>query len=305
MLGKPVEIPARETGGFLRVVAPLLPLHYPFRIMLNRWYHIPIVINQYQQPLENDKERKQTCTIISVLPATTTITTSVALCDPITRLFILYYFILCSWLADESHSFLLSEFSDLEAFWGDDVFDVRKKFSEHRLSSMGEIQIRILAGQDGRHLRSEDATGVCSHGGVWSPFADIILITDLSLPYKQKHKVWCFSLLTTFKSGVLFHWFSLNLFFTEFQRNFRVSDTNSVQFSRLVLKVYSKNYFFVKHVSPNWLTKNHWQSIDTILYSLGVTWYLFHHFGTKIKIKYKAVITESKYKTINSRSKKA
>ncbi|KAI3782029.1 hypothetical protein L2E82_12061 [Cichorium intybus] len=32
--------------------------------------------------------------------------------------------------------------------------------------ALGETQTRILAGQAGRHVRLEHATGVCSHGGV-------------------------------------------------------------------------------------------------------------------------------------------
>ncbi|KAL4587106.1 hypothetical protein LXL04_011756 [Taraxacum kok-saghyz] len=56
---------------------------------------------------------------------------------------------------------------------------------------LGEIHIRILARQLGRHLRLDDATGVCSYGVVRSPFTvlswqkviSVILILHIVLDY--------------------------------------------------------------------------------------------------------------------------
>ncbi|KAL4571046.1 hypothetical protein LXL04_017796 [Taraxacum kok-saghyz] len=58
---------------------------------------------------------------------------------------------------------------------------------------LGEIHIRILAGQLGRHLRLDDATGVCSYGVVRSPFTVLSWqkVVSISMISTLQHDFYC------------------------------------------------------------------------------------------------------------------
>lgn len=146
MLGKTKEAPARETGGFQRVVAPLLPTH-------NRIWsdHVePVNLSPFSSKINspwNKWKRKYIYYSVSLY------------------LYICVYVFVCVCL-----SAITMIFDD-----GDDIWFLYGLLSEHHGSNTGWNSARILAGQPGWYVKRRKCFLVfflfpcnrcCSHGGV-------------------------------------------------------------------------------------------------------------------------------------------